>query len=317
MKLTDKTIISGLLGVSVGDALGVPVEFQSRNILQTNPVTDMIGYGTHDQAPGTWSDDSSLTFCLAESLCYGYNPADAAKKMVKWFYEAYWTAHGSVFDIGISTQESIARLREGVSFQASGNKQVNSNGNGSLMRILPLAFYFTVKEHDVAQRFKKCEEISSITHAHIRSAIACFIYVEFAMQLISGKTKTEAYQFVRTQSLSDLTKIGISQKELDHFYRIFTIDISQLPENEIESSGYVVHTLEASIWVLINNSNYPNTVLNAVNLGSDTDTTGAVAGGLAGLVYGKEDIPDTWTEKIARKEDIINLAQRLFLSLYN
>lgn len=317
MKLTPDSIISGLLGVAVGDALGVPVEFVSRNRLAFEPVTEMKGYGTHDQPPGTWSDDSSLTFCLAESLCYGYNPVDVAKKMEQWFFEAYWTAHGEVFDIGISTQESLTRLKEGIPFDKSGAKGERSNGNGSLMRILPLAYYFFAHSTPAPERLAKSIEISAITHAHIRSGIACFIYTDFALQLLAGKNKHEAYEYIRNQTLISLRENGISETQINPFSGILFDNIAQRPENEIESSGYVVHTLEASLWALLNYSNYQDIVLTAVNLGSDTDTTAAVVGGLAGIVYGHHQIPPSWIQQIARKDEIISLAQRLFSSLYS
>ncbi|MGB4437301.1 MAG: ADP-ribosylglycohydrolase family protein, partial [Acetomicrobium sp.] len=134
-------VIGGLLGLCIGDALGVPVEFQSREKLKRNPVKDMMGYGTHNQPPGTWSDDSSLAFCLAESLCNGFDLQDIADKFVKWMYEGYWTPWGKAFDVGHTTQIAISRLKKGVDPLESGPTDERSNGNGSLMRILPLIFY--------------------------------------------------------------------------------------------------------------------------------------------------------------------------------
>ena len=105
-------VVDALLGVAIGDAVGVPYEFTSREEMQANPATDMIGHGTYNQPKGTWSDDSSLTFCLAESLVGGYNLKDMSERFIKWMDEAYWTAHNQVFDIGITTSIAISRLRE-------------------------------------------------------------------------------------------------------------------------------------------------------------------------------------------------------------
>ena len=150
-----------LLGLAVGDALGVPAEFKSRETLKKNPVTEMTGYGTHNQPPGTWSDDSSLAFCLAESLCEGYNLKDIADRFIKWHDEAYWTPYGEVFDVGIATRKAIQRLKEGIDpGQAGGNTEYD-NGNGSLMRIMPLLVltdYSTTTE-----AYRLTEEVSSIT----------------------------------------------------------------------------------------------------------------------------------------------------------
>jgi ADP-ribosyl-[dinitrogen reductase] hydrolase len=164
-----------LFGVAVGDALGVPVEFKSRQTLQQNPVTDMIGYGTYNLPPGTWSDDSSLTFCLTEALTQDFNLNTIAQNFVKWRNESYWTPHGEVFDIGIATDQAIRRLITGTKPELAGGFEVHDNGNGSLMRILPLVFY--IKDKEINERYQITKQVSSITHAHIRSVIACFYYL--------------------------------------------------------------------------------------------------------------------------------------------
>jgi ADP-ribosyl-[dinitrogen reductase] hydrolase len=181
-----------LFGVAIGDALGVPVEFKDRELLEKNPVTDMFGHGTHNQPPGTWSDDSSLTFCLAENLCQGYDLQDLANRFIKWREHSYWTPHGKVFDIGIATSKAIRYLSNGVSPIFGGGTDENSNGNGSLMRILPLAFY--VKNLPVEARFDCIKQVSSLTHAHIRSLLACFIYLEMALEIMQGKEKMQAFE---------------------------------------------------------------------------------------------------------------------------
>ena len=196
MNLIAKNI---LFGVAVGDALGVPVEFEDREELQLNPVTDMLEYGTYNQPKGTWSDDSSLTFCLAESLIDGYNLVDIARKFVDWKNEKIWTPHGKVFDIGNITLRSINKLERILSDEnyAELNKlwtkdenAASSNGNGSLMRILPLVLH--IKDLDIEERYDWTKKISSITHAHVRSVMACFYYLEFAKKIIDGKEKCKS-----------------------------------------------------------------------------------------------------------------------------
>jgi ADP-ribosyl-[dinitrogen reductase] hydrolase len=179
---TDK-VKSVLFGVAVGDALGVPVEFTERNILKKNPVTDMTGYGTHHQLPGTFSDDSSLTFCLAEALTEGFNPDVIGRFFVRWHRNNYWTARGTVFDIGNATRQAIDRLAKGVEPDLAEGTEGSSNGNGSLMRILPLLFYLPDKPFSA--RFEMTKLVSSLTHRHIRSVIACFYYLEFALKLLA------------------------------------------------------------------------------------------------------------------------------------
>jgi len=304
-----KEIKSALFGVAVGDALGVPVEFKSRETLRKNPVTDMIGYGTYNLPPGTWSDDSSLTFCLAEALTQDFDLNVIGQNFVKWAHENYWTPHGDVFDIGIATSKAISRLAKGEKPELAGGFKENDNGNGSLMRILPLVFYLLDKP--INERFDITRKVSSITHGHIRSVIACFYYLEFAKQILEGKDIFEIYKNLQTEISNYLAKLGINPTEIANFDRLLKGNIFKIDESDIQSSGYVLHTLEASIWSLMTTDNYKEAVLKAVNLGDDTDTTGAVTGGLAGLYYGFDNIPKKWLRQIARYRDIENLAERL------
>ena len=308
--LTRNFIRDALLGVAVGDALGVPVEFRSREEMWRNPVTEMRGYGTHNQPAGTWSDDSSLTFCLAEMLCGKYDLENLARRFINWKNNAYWTAHGKVFDMGNGTSDAIDRLERGVAPVMAGGNGEDSNGNGSLMRILPLLFVH--KESALDKRFLMVKDVSSLTHRHIRSVISCFIYLEFALEIIAGKDKYQAY--VQTcHMIGDFLDETdtCTEKERNNFSRILSANIFECQEQEIRSSGYVLHTLEAALWCLLRTGNYREAVLKAVNLGEDSDTTAAVTGGLGGLLYGCQAIPPEWLAVLARREDIEELSGKL------
>jgi ADP-ribosylglycohydrolase len=311
---TDK-IKSALFGVAIGDALGVPVEFISRQALRKNPVKDMIGNGTHNMPKGTFSDDGSLTFCLAEALTNEFDLDTIGQNFVKWRYDNYWTSGGVVFDIGIATQRAIGRLVKRIKPDLAGDCEESSNGNGSLMRILPLGFYLLDKS--INERFEITKQVSSITHGHIRSVIACFYYLEFARQLCEEKDKFEIYKELQRSIIDFMDSLSITQKEIVLFDRLLKGDIFELKEDHILSSGYVLHTLEASIWCLLTTNNYKDAVLKAVNLGDDTDTTAAVTGGLAGLLYGFDTIPAKWIKQLSRKDDIEDLAERLGVKLSN
>ncbi|MDR1103285.1 MAG: ADP-ribosylglycohydrolase family protein [Tannerella sp.] len=302
-------IASLLFGIAVGDALGVPVEFKSRESLKNRPVVDMMGFGTHSQPPGTWSDDSSLTFCLAEALTGGFDLNRIGKNFVKWLDEGYWTARGSVFDIGIATRRALERIRQGVRPELAGGSGEDDNGNGSLMRIAPLLFYLSDKP--VNKRYEITRQVSSVTHGHIRSVIACFYYLEFARLLLEGRDRMETYRRLQTEIPACLHSLPVEKKETELFDRLLKGNIYELPEEEISSSGYVLHTLEAAVWCLLTTGSYRDAVLKAVNLGEDTDTTAAVTGGLAGLLYGLENIPSGWREQIAKREAVAELAERL------
>lgn len=298
-----------LIGTAVGDALGVPVEFQPRGYLKANLVTDMREYGTHEQPKGTWSDDTSLMLCLAESMVEGLDINTLAQKFIAWKNDNLWTPHGWVFDIGIGTRIAIERLENGMKPELSGGFDEMDNGNGSLMRILPLVLH-TI-DLDIDERYDWTKKISSITHAHVRSVMACFYYLEFAKKIIDGKEKFQAYNELQSELTQYFEQRKINPIEINKFHRLLVEDISNVDEDKIKSSGYVIDTLEAAIWCILITNNYKDAVLKAVNLGHDTDTTGAVTGGLAALIYGMDNIPKEWINTLARKDDIINLTLNL------
>lgn len=304
----------GIIGVATGDALGVPYEFLSRQRMKRFPATDMIGRGTHNQPLGTWSDDSSLTFCLMEGLLSGYNTKVIARKFVAWFDRSYWTPHGSVFDIGITTRQAIYRLEQGHTPEICGGMDEYSNGNGSLMRILPLV-YFLRNEENIEERYQIIKEVSSMTHGHFRSVLACFIYVEFGLLLLKGVEKFQAYTTVKKRVNTFIETQGFNEKEVGFYHEVLQQDISKRDPERISGGGYVLHSLEASFWCFLTTDSYKDCVLKAVNLGEDTDTTAAIAGGLAGIYYGFDAIPETWKFQLARYDDISNLIDRFHESL--
>lgn len=209
-------------------------------------------------------------------------------------------------------------MEQGINPVMAGGSDESDNGNGSLMRILPLLFY--IKDMGIEDRFRYVNDVSSLTHRHIRSVLGCFIYLEFALQLLKGADKLEAFHQTKGIVNDFLNNNPIcSDNEIDKYHRILMNPVGdydikpfyEYTEDEISSSGYVVRSLEAALWCLLKENNYEDTVLRAVNLGSDTDTTAAIAGGLAGLLYGFDAIPQKWVDQLARKDDIINLCDKL------
>ncbi len=259
-----------IYGLAIGDALGVPVEFRNRD---TFKVEDMLEYGSHNQPKGTWSDDTSLTLATCYSIkrmnCVDVKDILACFRM--WLNESKFTATDVLFDVGMTTARAIR--------QGYGLKSEFSNGNGSLMRIIPLAFVDNIQDIEI-------EKVSAITHAHDISCMACVYYVNIAKALIQGKSIMQAVK----ESIPDSSS----------FANIKSID--KLDRKEIKSSGYVVDSFEAAIWCVATTTNFEECVLKAVNLGSDTDTTGAIAGALAGIIYGYENTPEKWIENLKNKE---------------
>ena len=292
------TLVGGTWGSVIGDALGVPYEFKFRGSFECR---DMTGYGTHGQREGTWSDDSSMFLATCKSLKENdmrVDTEDMRARFIGWMDYAAYTPHGEVFDIGGTT---AAALSTGVP-----GSDKRSNGNGSLMRILPLAFTDCTDD--------EIRAVSGITHAHHISKEACVIYVDlirkYLGQFDDGDARPDAGRDVcsdakATKSLADV--IREIPKMDPPFDRLCMLD--ELEEADIESTGYVVHTLEAALWCILqadkepdDGGRYARCLLRAVNLGDDTDTTAAVAGGLAGIIYPIDGIPQYWIDRIKAKE---------------
>jgi ADP-ribosylglycohydrolase len=304
----EKRILGGLWGAVVGDALGVPVEFEPRSARKADPVTGMRGYGTYHQPKGTWSDDSSLLICTAESLVNGFDLHDMGGRFVRWYREGYWTPWGRTFDVGNTTQRAVTRLERGVDPEAAGDNEEEHNGNGSLMRILPAGLRFAHLPPD--ELLALAHRVSSLTHRHAWSRMACGFSCLMAAALLSGTPAKEAYTISAQQGLRTYVKPP-HFTDLAPFLRYVSGTIDELPETQIGSGGFVVETLEASVWCLLTTSSFEEALLKAVNLGEDTDTTGCVTGGLAGICYGLDAIPPEWIETIPRREEIESVFRKL------
>ena len=298
-------ILGGLWGSLIGDALGVPVEFKDRAVVQADPVRDMRGHGTHHQPPGTWSDDGALTLCTVESLLeLEFDPQDIGRRFVQWMNDGLWTATGEVFDIGLATTDALMRIANGTPAEQAGRRDEYSNGNGSLMRILPVALRFANESAETL--LDRLSRASAITHGHERSKMACVFYGLVVHQLLLGTKPPAALDAARIQ----FTGWYEHSEGFTHFRRVLEDDLPRLPEGEVASTGYVLHTLHASLWCLLTTNNFEECVLKAVNLGGDSDTTGCVAGGLAGVHYGVNRVPERWQRALARQKELESLFGR-------
>lgn len=311
MKDKDK-ILGGLWGAIVGDALGVPVEFQSRAERKKDPVTGMRKGGTFNLPAGSWSDDSSLMLCTVEGLLGGLDTGNISRLFVRWLKDGYWTPFGYAFDVGHTTAKAIKMMDSGIEPELAGGNEERDNGNGSLMRILPVGICYA--ELPVTELLANVHKVSSLTHRHLRSQMACGFYCLMTSQLLNRATPQDAYLYAVKQFKEHYAKCPYAY-EFTHFERILSGAVGSLPEGKIKSSGYVIYTLEASIWCLLNSHTFTEAVLKAVNLGDDTDTTGIVTGGLAGIYYGFEAIPKEWIDVIARKDDIAKLYEKYMLHI--
>lgn len=273
-----RRLLAAVYGQAVGDALGVPYEFQHRDAFRCE---GMIGFGTHRQPAGTWSDDTAMMLATLDSLAEHdgkVDEDDLRAKYVAWLYHGEYTPDGVVFDAGGTTRAALAAGRG-----ATGERD---NGNGGLMRILPLAFT-RASDDDI-------RKVSAVTHAHAISMDACVRFVRVARLLLAEG---------RDYSVSEICK---------------TADISDqrlMPRDSINSGMFVLNTLQAAIWCLVNTHSYRECVLTAVNLGVDTDTTAAVAGGLAGIVYGLDGLESQWIAQLRGAELLEHIVAKAALHL--
>lgn len=330
-------VLSGIMGFVVGDALGVPVEFTHREKLKEEPVTYMREFGTHNQPKGTWSDDSSMVLATLDVISKN-NVEDNYqfyKKLMDsfyfWFMNKEYTPYGEVFDIGFTTSRAIVSYGKGEEPVECGGKSVYENGNGSLMRILPIALSLSNDFFEkLEENLQIIENVSKLTHGHIRSVISCAIYSALISNIINYKSDKSKIEIV-SESVEKIIKFYEYKnlkmthngeenfgEDLETFLRLRNIEkFYRLSEEEIKSSGYVIDTLEAVIWCFLNTKSYEECVLKAVNLGDDTDTIGALAGGVAGCYYGYENIPKEWIDVIVKKEIFEKLSCEVFEKTVN
>lgn len=298
-----------LTGIAVADALGFPWEFRHRGSFCVHTADDLAA---NNYPAGTWSDDTSMTLALAhvmlESRC---NLQVIADSFAAWQQHAAYTPSGVVVDEGLATRRAIDRFLHGTPAEYSGGTGERDNGNGSLMRIAPMTFWpedgcgpgARDRRRDLIGR------VSAITHAHPWSITACVIHVEYLDLLRSGLGKHEAYDALRARIAGDgLLDAGDLRRR---FARVIDGDIRDLKPDEISGSGFVIHTLEASLWCLLTTDDYASAVVKAVNLGEDTDTTAAVTGAMAALVYGMGSIPLRWRRQLLAPAMIASAARRL------
>ena len=336
-------ITDGTIGLAIADAVGVPAEFKSRYQLRANPITDMVGFGSHNQPAGYWSDDTSMLLATMDSLTDKYDLDDIMQKFCAWYYGNAYTPNNNTFDAGGVVGAALHRYRNGTPALMCGGRDRYDNGNGSLMRILPIVFYqFALYNRFITNNrpalLTPISEVSGLTHAHPISLIGCGIYAQIIAAMIrfrqdngilpgisgkSGDLRAEIQRAVTTAwndyeyaGRGNIYNSDTFKKNVIHYQRLRDIKtFANADEDSIASSGYVVATLEAALWCFLNTDNYRDCVLKAVNLGKDTDTVAAVAGSFAGITYGMEGMPQHWIDQLARLDWILDMCRRFEDSL--
>lgn len=281
------------LGLAVGDALGATLEFEPRD---THPLhTEMLGGGPFDLKPGQWTDDTSMALALAESLIAhpDFDPTDLMRRFVAWAEDGTYSCTGTCFDIGLTTRQALSRfMRTGDPF--AGSTAPDTAGNGSLMRVAPVALRAL---DDEARAVRIARDQSRTTHAAAEAVEACDLFVRILREAIQGAGKD-----------------ALRSRPWDGTARVRDIAAGTWrgkARSQIKSSGYVIDTLEAALWCTDQAASFEEALVLAVNLAGDADTVGAVTGQIAGAVFGASAIPQRWLGPLAWREQLETLATQL------
>ncbi|MBC3917697.1 ADP-ribosylglycohydrolase family protein [Undibacterium sp. CY18W] len=293
----EQRYLGALAGLACGDAVGTTVEFSARGSF--TPVTDMTGRGPFGLRAGEWTDDTSMALCLAESLLTkdGFDAKDQMGRYLNWWKWGYLSSTGICFDIGNTVRAALSRYASsGEAF--CGVEHPSTAGNGSLMRLAPVAMF---GYPDVQSAIHYAGESSRTTHAAPEAIQSCQLLATILCRLFDGGTKADLFSALPFKP-TETKIIAISEG-----------DFLQKRSAEIRGSGYSVESLEASLWCFMHTDNFKDAILTATNLGDDADTTAAITGQIAGAYYGVEDIPTTWLERLAMRDEILRMARELYL----
>jgi ADP-ribosyl-[dinitrogen reductase] hydrolase len=288
--------VGALIGLAVGDAIGTTLEFAPRDD-RAKRLTDMVGGGPFALEVGDWTDDTSLAWALADSLISTetFDPHDLAERFVSWWRNGNYSSTGRCFDIGITTRAALRQYElSGNAF--SGPTEPATAGNGSLMRVSPVAVRHWTNRDVMVQ---VAADQSRVTHGAPEAVEACVLFCEIVADAIAGKPRPEV---LRSRTGNYTSKVG----------DIASGSWKTKSRSDIHGTGYVLDALEASLWCVGRTTSFASAVLMAANLRDDADTTAAITGQLAGALYGHEAIPVRWRDKIAKSRDLHLIAERLF-----
>ncbi|MCI7767031.1 MAG: ADP-ribosylglycohydrolase family protein [Oscillospiraceae bacterium] len=312
LPLTDmeNRIMGGLFGLLVGDALGVPYEFHPAAYIPPIEQIEMeppAGFRrSHSEVKaGTWSDDGAQALCLLDSLLENgrFSLSDFSCKLLAWYEDGLWAVDNYVFDIGVQTAEALSAFRAGTAPEKCGNVRPNGKGNGALMRVLPLALWHTGSDEMlVSDAHAQC----LITHGNITNQVCCALYCLTARELLNGISFDEAL----SDAVSKLRCIYSDKEEYPEEFE------SSLRPDEPDiwtgrGGGYVIDSLRSAFMIMKEAKSYEEAVKKAIALGDDTDTTACIAGGLAGIAFGFDSIPERWIDGLRQKEDAEGLLSLL------
>lgn len=303
------TVRSCILGLAVGDALGVPFEFMPREQAASAELAHMTqGNFYHIQPAGAWSDDTAMALASMDSFTRrrGFDPDDMMRAFLDWYRFGDYSSTGETFGVGRTVYNALHETMKGTSALRCGQAGIRDNGNGSLMRFAPTALYCIFRDLPRKEELRVVTQSSAITHAHPISLLGCLIYTDFLRSLILEGNKGKAYS-----SICDTDYTMISPADAVKAYeRILNGKLPELSEEDLRESGYVVDTLEAALWATLRERSYADAITATIRLGYDTDTVAAVTGSLCGALYGVEGIPQTWRDELLKQPYLEQLCER-------
>ncbi|EEI19891.1 ADP-ribosylarginine hydrolase Tri1 [Lentilactobacillus hilgardii] len=318
MYSTSYLLFQSLTAVALGDALGVPVQFEEREKLLESPVDTMLGHRAFDVPKGTWSDDTSLSIASLVSLSLGFNLNDLMTRYSQWYHFGDYTPFGTAFDIGKTTKAAIKRFDKGITPELCGGNDEMDNGNGALMRMMPLAFFILTDYRHYQfndQVASLVHRFTATTHRHPRSLVASGILINVIIRVIQNPNK---YAMLRAiQEALDYYK-GKNQfkDQVPYFEQLGDSGFLRQTSTQIKSSAYVVDTLNSVFWCLFNSEQYFVAVKRAVNLGHDADTIGSITSMLASLLYAPVTFPPNWLKDLKGRGQIKIAVSFALLSNY-
>lgn len=312
-----------LLGAAVGDAFGVPYEFLSRAEISNLELDGMIGKDTNPTFKSRWdnlipsgsySDDTAMIVATMDSMIKNQtiDYDNIMHNYVKWWETGKYSSLPYPFGLGGVISDSLERYLRGTTPIECGGRDFMDNGNGSLMRILPFSLYCINKDLSDDETLEIIRNGSSLTHGNEISIMACFMYTIFLRELIRTRNKNLAFG----KMISIKYENYFSPETVTIYKRINNPNFN-LKIEDIKESGYVVDTLETVIYSIMNSNDYRETIENCVRVGYDTDTSACIAGSLAGVLYGYDNIPKEWLDKLRRREYLENLSKAFSMVLDN
>lgn len=306
--------IDGLMGFVIGDAMGLPLKNKSREELLNKPVTKMLANETYDLPEGTWGENTSLLIATIDSINAKSNVDlnDIALKFSAFINHAQYTADREVFTINQTTLQAITKFQENYNdLDINGITSDTAIDNGALVRILPIAYYSLEKKLKDIEILELVTKVCSLTHSNEINIMGCYIYVRFAIFLLTGKDKYSAYSMTKCV---DYTMFSDQTRAL--YNRLIKDDITKLKINEINSSSNIIDTLEATIWVFLQSENYKEAIIGAINLGDDTSSIAALTGGLSGILSDYNLFPEEWKDVILRREYLLDIFEEFSENKY-